>query len=252
MKSRLLAVAGVSLAVVAFASQPFAQTRDTFGQGANRPGNGISPPQLVRQVQPKYTADALRAKIEGDVELEAVVKADGTVGDVRVSRSLDPGLDAEAVKAARMWLFKPGTDRDGRPVPVIVTLMLSFRTGRSAILDQAPFAARLAADEDFAKGACRATSGSATAPKLVSQVEPKYTSDALRAKIEGTVTVEAVVNQDGTVARARVVKSLDTLYGLDDQALSAVSQWTFEPDSGKCAGVPAPTLVTLVLSFRIH
>jgi TonB family protein len=74
----------------------------------------------------------------------------------------------------------------------------------------------------------------------------------MRAKIDGTVTVEAVVNTDGTVARARVVKSLDKLYGLDEEALNAVSQWTFEPDSGKCDGLPSPTLVTLILNFRIH
>ena len=74
----------------------------------------------------------------------------------------------------------------------------------------------------------------------------------MRAKIDGTVTVEAVVNADGTVARARVIKSLDKLFGLDEQALMAVSHWTFEPDSGKCDGLPAPTLVTLILNFRIH
>ena len=42
-------------------------------------------------------------------------------------RSLDStfGLDNEAVKAARQWRFKPGT-RLGQPVPVLVTIELSF------------------------------------------------------------------------------------------------------------------------------
>jgi TonB family protein len=70
----------------------------------------------------------MRAKIQGTVTLEAVVNADGTVGDVRVVRSLDRthGLDLEAIKAAKLWFFRPATDREGRPVPIIVTLELLF------------------------------------------------------------------------------------------------------------------------------
>lgn len=250
MASRVLAFAGVVSFAFLFSAQPLAQSNPTFGQGAFRPGSGITPPSLIRQIEPKYTYDAMRAKISGDVELEAVVKADGTIGDLRVTRSLDDrfGLDDNAIRAARLWLFKPGVDSAGHPVPVIVTLILSFRLSQQT----APGATQLPDDDSFGKGACRVPSEGATAPKLVHQVEPKYTSDALRAKVEGTVTVEAIVNADGGVAGARVTKSLDTLYGLDQQALMAVSDWTFEPDSGKCQGLPAPTLVTLVLNFRIH
>jgi protein TonB len=100
-----------------------------FGGGAFHPGNGINPPSLLRQVEPKYTSDAMRAKVQGDVELEAVILANGTVGDVRIVKSLDDkfGLDQEAIKAAKQWLFKAGSDREGKPQPVIVTLILSFR-----------------------------------------------------------------------------------------------------------------------------
>lgn len=100
-----------------------------FGGGAFRPGNGINPPSLIRQVEPKYTSDAMRAKVQGDVELEAVILPNGTVGDVRIVKSLDDkfGLDQEAIKAAKQWLFKAGVDRDGKPQPIIVTLILSFR-----------------------------------------------------------------------------------------------------------------------------
>jgi TonB family protein len=61
------------------------------------------------------------------VQLECVVLPDGSVGDVRVARPLDPtyGLDEEAVKAAKRWRFTPGT-KDGTPVPVVVTLELTF------------------------------------------------------------------------------------------------------------------------------
>jgi len=97
------------------------------GGGAYRPGNGVESPRLVTQVRPNYTADAMRAKVQGQVLVEAVVMPDGTVGDVQVVRSLDSvfGLDQEAIKAAKQWKFMPGT-RFGQPVPVLVTIELSF------------------------------------------------------------------------------------------------------------------------------
>ena len=100
-----------------------------FGRGAYRPGQGASAPTVIRLVQPKYTGLAMRAKVQGTVELEAVVLPNGSVGDVRVVKSLDRfhGLDDEAIAAAREWLFAPGRDREGRPVPVLVTLILEFR-----------------------------------------------------------------------------------------------------------------------------
>ncbi|MFB3852507.1 MAG: energy transducer TonB [Vicinamibacterales bacterium] len=98
-----------------------------FGGGAYRPGSGIEGPQLVREVKPQYTADAMRHKVQGKVILECVVLPDGTVGDVQVIRSLDPvfGLDQEALKAARQWRFVPGT-RQGEPVAVVVQIEMEF------------------------------------------------------------------------------------------------------------------------------
>ena len=97
------------------------------GGGAYRPGNGVEYPRLVRDVRPNYTADAMRAKVQGSVLVEAVVLPDGSVGEVQVVRSLDNvfGLDQEALKAAKQWKFMPGT-RIGQPVPVLVTIELTF------------------------------------------------------------------------------------------------------------------------------
>lgn len=98
-----------------------------LGGGVYRPGSGVINPRIVREVKPQYTADAMRAKVQGTVLLECVVLSDGTVGRVDVVRSLDPtfGLDQEAVKAARQWRFQPGT-RFGEPVAVLVTIELTF------------------------------------------------------------------------------------------------------------------------------
>lgn len=98
-----------------------------FGGGAYRPGNGVMSPRLLQEVKPNYTADAMRAKIQGIVTLEAVVMPDGSVGPVRVTRSLDPnfGLDQEAERTVKKWRFAPGT-RMGQPVAVLVEIEMTF------------------------------------------------------------------------------------------------------------------------------
>ncbi|MCM3881917.1 MAG: energy transducer TonB [Vicinamibacterales bacterium] len=97
------------------------------GGGAYRPGNGVDSPVPISQPKPQYTSQAMRAKIQGTVLLECIVTPDGTVGPVRVLRSLDPtfGLDQEAIKAARSWRFKPGM-RKGEAVAVLVTIEMAF------------------------------------------------------------------------------------------------------------------------------
>jgi periplasmic protein TonB len=97
------------------------------GGGFYRPGNGVNMPEVLNEVKPSYTADAMRQKIQGVVMVEAVVMPDGGVGQVKVVRSLDPtfGLDQEAIKAVRRWRFRPGT-RFGQPVPVLVEIELTF------------------------------------------------------------------------------------------------------------------------------
>jgi periplasmic protein TonB len=97
------------------------------GGGFYRPGNGVLPPKLLVEVKPSYTAEAMRAKIQGVVTLEAVVNPDGSVGNVSVIRSLDQtfGLDEEAKRTVRRWRFAPGT-RFGQPVPVLVEIEMTF------------------------------------------------------------------------------------------------------------------------------
>lgn len=88
---------------------------------------GITAPAVVKDVKPQYTAEAREKKIQGVVELEAVVLEDGTVGEVTVTKSLDQtyGLDQASVDALKRWLFKPG-QKDGKAVRVLVQVEMSF------------------------------------------------------------------------------------------------------------------------------
>jgi len=96
-----------------------------FGGGVYRLGSGVVPPTLLKEVKPRYTADAMRQRIQGTVWLEVVVSRDGVPVAIRVTRSLDPGLDNEAIAAAREWRFTPGRVGNA-PVDVLVTILLDF------------------------------------------------------------------------------------------------------------------------------
>lgn len=100
---------------------------DGMGSGPYQVGNGVLSPRVRRQVDPQYSAEAMRAKIQGAVLLGGVVGRDGRLTDIRVLRSLDQsfGLDMKAIEAARKWEFYPGT-RFGEPVPVFVHIELLF------------------------------------------------------------------------------------------------------------------------------
>ena len=87
-------------------------------------------------------------------------------------------------------------------------------------------------------------------PRVLSEVKPSYTADAMRQKIQGVVMVEAVVMPDGGVGQVQVVRSLDRNYGLDDEAIKAVRRWRFAP--GTRFGQPVPVLVEIELTFTLR
>jgi TonB family protein len=88
---------------------------------------GVSAPVLVHEVKPNFTVEAMRARIQGVVVMDVIVRADGTVdpASIRVTRSLDRGLDEQAIIAVRQWRFRPSS-RLGRPVASRALVELAF------------------------------------------------------------------------------------------------------------------------------
>jgi TonB family protein len=200
----------------------------------------------TRKIDPTYPDKARRAGLQGDVWLDVIVLADGTVKSVMVARSLDTvfGLDQAAIAAVRQWQYPPSSDgRSSRPP---LRIVVPFR------LPDAPPAVAPVTVEEFGSGAFRPTPNDprAVPPKLLQQVPPVYTSTGFRAKIAGSVELDAVVLADGTVGQVRVVKSLDKGTGLDDQAMGAAREWRFRP--GTLDGKPVPMIVGIVLSFNLR
>jgi protein TonB len=93
--------------------------------GAYHIGGDVTAPTVVYRVDPEYSEEARRARHEGTVVLEAVVRKDGTVDVVHLVRSLGFGLDQNAIEALKVWRFRPGM-RNGVPVDVTLNIEVRF------------------------------------------------------------------------------------------------------------------------------
>ena len=87
-------------------------------------------------------------------------------------------------------------------------------------------------------------------PSLIRKVDPDYTGEAMRAKVTGTVYMDAVVLPDGTVGDVTVTRSLDSVFGLDQEAIKAVRQWLFRPATR--FGEPVAILVEVAVDFNLR
>lgn len=98
------------------------------GTGEGEPlrvGGEVKAPVLTNRVEPTYPEAARKARMEGVVILEAIITASGAVEDVKVLKSVNPLLDASAVRAVQQWRYKPAT-LNGRAVRVYLTVTVTF------------------------------------------------------------------------------------------------------------------------------
>ena len=100
--------------------------REDFSDTDPRPVTfDVEAPVLLHRVEPEYPEVARRARIEGDVILEAVIGIDGKVESVKVLRS-QPLLDGSAIRAVSQWIYRPAR-QNGRAVKVYVSVFIKFR-----------------------------------------------------------------------------------------------------------------------------
>jgi periplasmic protein TonB len=109
---------------------------DDLGTGGGIPDDqplhftvGMTRPEVIHQVQPRYTEVARRAGVQGTVIVEAIIDEQGNVDNVRILRGLPMGLDKAAIEAIRQWRFKPAT-MGSKPVKVFFTLTVNFTIQR--------------------------------------------------------------------------------------------------------------------------
>jgi TonB family protein len=86
-----------------------------------------------------------------------------------------------------------------------------------------------------------------TAPMLLHKLEPSYSVEARAAKVQGTVVLSVVIGTDGTAYDVQLRKGVG--YGLDEQALDAITQWTFKP--GMRDGMAVPVQASIEVNFKL-
>jgi TonB family protein len=231
MKTAASIAVSISLLLLA----PVVLRAQTAAAQAVKRGPGVTLPVVVSDVKPSYTPDAMRDGVQGAVRLECVVGVDGTVGDVRVVESLDPGLDAQSVDALKQWRFKPGS-KDGVVVPVLVEVEMTFTLGPR----EGP---SLGSPEIVREGAA-----GLTLPQVIEKFDPVYTTDAREARVQGSVVLDIVVLPSGRVGDVRVAKPLTP--GLNREAIRAVRRWRFAP--GRIDGRAVPVQVSIETTFALR
>lgn len=100
----------------------FAELKNGSGQG------DLMAPEAIRKVDPAYPLELMRTQIQGKVTLYAVIRSDGSVGDVRVLNSVDDRLDEYARVALSRWHFRPAT-KAGSAVDLEAVVTIPFRAG---------------------------------------------------------------------------------------------------------------------------
>lgn len=90
--------------------------------------------------------------------------------------------------------------------------------------------------------------GGVSEPKIIKKVDPQYSEEARKARYQGTVVLEAVVQKDGSVQIVRVVRSLG--FGLDEKAIEALRQWKFSP--AKQNGVAVAVSLNIEVNFNLR
>ena len=188
-----------------------------------------APPRLLSRIQPEYSEEARKARLNGSISLSLMVQPDGTPADVRVIRPLGLGLDEKAIAAVSQWRFQPGT-KNGATVAVKATVEVSFRLlpGR----DLAP--------EWYTRGLIFQTPDGVARPTLS---HARFM--AANGQDEGSVTISFLVDEDGRPSLARVEKS--SAAGLEREALSMLRGWEFQPAMKD--GKPVAVSATLELVF---
>jgi len=191
-------------------------------------------PTVLRDVKPTYPPEAMRAGIEGIVAVEITIGDEGTVTQARVIRSANPVFDQAAITAAEQWLFT-------KPIegPVVRTVELTFSLASGAAGTPR---VEVGADADAVR-----IGGNIKAPNKTKHVSPAYPEIARNARVAGLVILEVLVDRDGRVLDAAVLRSIPLL---DQAAIDAVMQWKFVPTLMN--GNPVQVIMTVTVNFTLE
>ena len=199
----------------------------------------------------KYPKEAQEQGKQGRVIVQFVVNKDGSITGDSVVRSVDPLLDAEALRVVRsMPNWTPGKQK-GKPVRVRFTLPVTFHLNGDAPKQATEVKQPEATDDKIfqvVEDQPEFPGGMEALMKHLSK-EIKYPKEAQDKGTQGRVIVQFVVRKDGSITDAKIMKPVDPL--LDAEALRVVSEmpnWTPGKQRGKAVNVR----FTLPVTFRLQ
>ncbi|MEN8154469.1 MAG: TonB family protein [Acidobacteriota bacterium] len=156
----------------------------------------VKDPVLIKKVKPLYPKEAVKKRISGKVVIEAVCDIHGKVSHARVLKG-DPLLGKAALKAVSQWIYEPYII-DGKPKQVKFTMVVKFH------LD---------------KGKKKAEK-----IKLLKGKIPPYPETAKKARLSGNVVIDAAVDKNGNISKARILSGNPVLARA---ALESVRFWKY-------------------------
>jgi TonB family protein len=244
------------------------------------------PPTLIKKVEPVYPEEARKAGKEGVVGLAARTGVYGRVENIKVTKPADPLLDRAAIEAVRQWIYEPPII-DGKPVSVEFSVSVKFNldaekggvTGgvsggvaggvaggvkggveggvsggvkggvETAVVEGVAGGVqdenRILRRREFEKDAVSIIDSSKQ-PKNIKYVNPVYPEAARKNGIQGVVILEAKIDETGRVIDALILRSIPAL---NQAALNAVRQWTYQPLI--IDGKPSKAVFTVTVNFGL-
>lgn len=200
-----------------------------------------------------YPEKARKDKIEGTVYVSFIVETDGTISNAHILRGIGGGCDETALSAIQhMPAWKPGTQR-GKAVRVQFNMPVSFKLGEdkkvNEVSDKPPLKPADTKDDVFVVvEVAPQFPGGAEAQQAYFIQNIAYPADAKAKGIQGTVYVNFIIETDGSVSHAKVLRGVSPL--LDNEALRVINnmpRWT----PGSQRGEPVRVSFNLPIKFSL-
>ena len=224
---------------------------------------GVAAGMAISQPTPVYPDEAKAAHVQGVVVLHALISKEGEIEDLQVI-SGPPLLVESAIDAVKQWKYRPYL-LNGEPTEMETTINVHYTLGEEGPAQQPAGPGRAEAQPlhtgthlpvrtalsipktDAAGDQIRRIGGDVSAPLIVYKVDPEFTEQARKAKAQGVVLVNLVVDRSGKPTNVHVIRGVG--HGLDKEAVDAVSQYRFRP--AEEYGKPVPVALNVEVNFQI-
>jgi len=243
-----------------------------------RVAGDIQESKLVFKVEPVYPEEAKGLGLSGIVNLRVLINEEGQVSKI-TAQSGHPLFTKAAFDAVEKWRYSP-TFLNGNPVSVATNVTCFFAAKETAAFARGSVDGGLAviSPPEFVSGIVggmtvrpksaipppvreQSSGGQIKAPlrepirvgsmiqasKLIHRVEPVYPELAQRVRLQGTVRLTIVINEEGFVYELRTVEGNNPI--LEAAAIDAVKQWQYSPTL--LNGEPVAAQATVTITFEL-